>query len=63
MKQIGKTTDQSSYMIGRTNGNEESEIAAQLFGQEILSMRTREASERKRHANNRRYVTLIISIC
>lgn len=45
-------------MIGRLNGNEEPDITAQLFGQEILSLRAREALDRKRNSGNRRSISV-----
>ncbi|KAK0096543.1 hypothetical protein PV326_005199 [Microctonus aethiopoides] len=49
--QIGKTTDESSYMIGRFNTDNNSDVTVQLFGQEIINMRRKEEIE---HRNNRR---------
>ncbi|CAB0027921.1 unnamed protein product [Trichogramma brassicae] len=37
--QIGKTTDESSYMIGRFNTDNNSDVSNQLFGQEIINMK------------------------
>ncbi|XP_034936685.1 EH domain-binding protein 1 [Chelonus insularis] len=45
--QIGKTTDESSYMIGRFNTDDNSEVSVQLFGQEIINMRKKEQNEQK----------------
>lgn len=44
VKQIGKTTDESSYMIGRFN-SDNSDVAIELFGQEIMNLRKRENEE------------------
>ncbi|KAK0168995.1 hypothetical protein PV327_002749 [Microctonus hyperodae] len=49
--QIGKTTDESSYMIGRFNTDNNSDVTVQLFGQEIINMRRKEEID---HRNNRR---------
>lgn len=39
MQQIGKTSDESSYMIGRFNTDSDTDVTAQLFGQEIMNLR------------------------
>ncbi|KAK6619087.1 hypothetical protein RUM44_003469 [Polyplax serrata] len=44
VKQIGKTADESSYMIGRYNIYK-SDVAMELFGQEIMNLRKRESEE------------------
>lgn len=41
VQQIGKTTDESSYMIGRFNTDTETDVSVQLFGQEIINMRAK----------------------
>ncbi|CAG5101044.1 Similar to Ehbp1: EH domain-binding protein 1 (Mus musculus) [Cotesia congregata] len=45
--QIGKTADESSYMIGRFNTDNNSEVSVQLFGQEIINMRKKENIEQR----------------
>ncbi|XP_063980335.1 EH domain-binding protein 1 isoform X1 [Diachasmimorpha longicaudata] len=53
--QIGKTTDESSYMIGRFNTDNNSDVSVQLFGQEIINMRKKEQLEqRERRADSNR---------
>lgn len=56
VQQIGKTTDESSYMIGRFNTDTETDVTVQLFGQEIMNLRKREAAERRQKGStgNRR---------
>lgn len=39
VQQIGKTSDESSYMIGRFNTDSDTDVTAQLFGQEIMNLR------------------------
>ncbi|XP_012168513.1 EH domain-binding protein 1 isoform X4 [Bombus affinis] len=48
--QIGKTTDESSYMIGRFNTDNKSDVSVQLFGQEIINLRKKDQME---HKNNK----------
>ncbi|CAL7933761.1 unnamed protein product [Xylocopa violacea] len=48
--QIGKTTDESSYMIGRFNTDNNSDVSVQLFGQEIINLRKKDETD---HKNNR----------
>ncbi|XP_076639680.1 eps15 homology domain containing protein-binding protein 1 isoform X4 [Colletes latitarsis] len=48
--QIGKTTDESSYMIGRFNTDNNSDVSVQLFGQEIINLHKKEQME---HKNNK----------
>jgi hypothetical protein len=45
VQQIGKTTDESSYLIGRFNTDTDTEVSAQLFGQEIRNLRQQRESE------------------
>lgn len=47
VQQIGKTTDESSYMIGRFNTDTDTDVTVQLFGQEIMNLHKREAVERR----------------
>ncbi|XP_043280420.1 EH domain-binding protein 1 isoform X2 [Venturia canescens] len=45
--QIGKTTDESSYMIGRFNTDNNTDVSVQLFGQEIINLRKKEQAEQR----------------
>lgn len=62
--QIGKTTDESSYMIGRFNTDNNSDVSVQLFGQEIINLRKKDQMEYKNNKaeNNRRYIDCAINI-
>ncbi|XP_076388799.1 eps15 homology domain containing protein-binding protein 1 isoform X2 [Megachile rotundata] len=48
--QIGKTADESSYMIGRFNTDNNSDVSVQLFGQEIINLRKKDQLD---HKNNK----------
>lgn len=37
--QIGKTTDESNYVIGRFHTDKDTDVTMQLFGQEIINLR------------------------
>ncbi|XP_043800803.1 EH domain-binding protein 1 isoform X3 [Apis laboriosa] len=54
--QIGKTADESSYMIGRFNTDNNSDVSVQLFGQEIINLRKKDQMDYKNNKsdNNRR---------
>ncbi|XP_011707657.1 PREDICTED: EH domain-binding protein 1 isoform X4 [Wasmannia auropunctata] len=54
--QIGKTTDESSYMIGRFNTDNNTDVSVQLFGQEIINLRKKEQMDQKNNKaeSNRR---------
>lgn len=39
VQQIGKTTDESNYVIGRFNTDKDTDVTMQLFGQEIINLR------------------------
>lgn len=54
--QIGKTADESSYMIGRFNTDNNTDVSVQLFGQEIINLRKKEQFDQKNNKadNNRR---------
>lgn len=59
VQQIGKTTDESSYMIGRFSTDTDTDVTVQLFGQEIMNLRSkRESSEQKSNTNSWRYTIL-----
>ncbi|XP_071450234.1 EH domain-binding protein 1 isoform X2 [Hetaerina americana] len=45
VQQIGKTTDESSYMIGRFITDNDTDVTMQLFGQEIMNLRKRVPSQ------------------
>lgn len=47
VQQIGKTTDESSYMIGRFNSDTNTDITVQLFSQEIMNLRKRDFAPQK----------------
>ncbi|KAK3922498.1 EH domain-binding protein 1 [Frankliniella fusca] len=42
VQQIGKTANESSYMIGRFNSDTNTDITVQLFSQEILNLRKKD---------------------
>lgn len=55
VQQIGKTSDESSYMIGRFNTDTDTDVTHQLFGQEIINLRKAKqnqsnATEENKHA-------------
>ncbi|KMR03301.1 eh domain-binding protein 1 [Lasius niger] len=54
--QIGKTADESSYMIGRFNTDNNTDVSVQLFGQEIINLRKKEQIDQKNNKadSNRR---------
>ncbi|KAK7790995.1 hypothetical protein R5R35_011455 [Gryllus longicercus] len=56
VQQIGKTTDESSYMIGRFSTDTDTDVTVQLFGQEIMNLRKRDSSEARQRlgSSNRR---------
>lgn len=47
VQQIGKTTDESSYMIGRFNSDTNTDITVQLFSQEIMNLRKKDIAQLK----------------
>ncbi|KAL0273514.1 UNVERIFIED_CONTAM: hypothetical protein PYX00_006151 [Menopon gallinae] len=48
VKQIGKTANESSYMIGRFDSDPNSDVTVQLFGEEIRNLRKRDSWDRKK---------------
>ncbi|XP_076237255.1 eps15 homology domain containing protein-binding protein 1 isoform X2 [Calliopsis andreniformis] len=52
--QIGKTADESSYMIGRFNTDNNSDVSVQLFGQEIINLRKKDQVEHKNNKTDNR---------
>lgn len=55
VQQIGKTSDESSYMIGRFNTDTDTDVTHQLFGQEIMNLR--KAKQHQTTQNNQLYRT------
>lgn len=45
VQQIGKTSDESSYMIGRFSTDMDTDVTEQLFGQEIINFRKSKQSQ------------------
>lgn len=39
VQQIGKTTDESNYIIGNFHTDKDTDVTMQLFGQEIINLR------------------------
>ncbi|XP_026276335.1 EH domain-binding protein 1 isoform X1 [Frankliniella occidentalis] len=57
VQQIGKTANESSYMIGRFNSDTNTDITVQLFSQEILNLRKKDfvspkSSGRSNHSDS-----------
>ncbi|XP_012277261.1 EH domain-binding protein 1 isoform X2 [Orussus abietinus] len=52
--QIGKTTDESSYMIGRFNTDDNTDVSVQLFGQEIINLRKKEQTDQRNNKTDNR---------
>ncbi|XP_018320428.1 EH domain-binding protein 1 [Agrilus planipennis] len=74
VEQIGKTTDESSYKIGRFNTDSDTDVTMQLFGQEIINLRKakqqqankdveqkRESIEREDNTNNKDSKRIIVA--
>lgn len=47
VQQIGKTTDESSYMIGRYDTDSDTNISVKLFSQEIRNIHKKELIEKR----------------
>lgn len=48
--QIGKTTDESNYVIGRFHTDKDTDVTMQLFGQEIINLRkTKQMQQQQQH--------------
>lgn len=45
--QIGKTTDESNYVIGRFHTDKDTDVTMQLFGQEIINLRKTKQQQNK----------------
>lgn len=41
VQQIGKTSEESSYMVGRFHSDTDTDVTVQLFGQEIINLRNK----------------------
>lgn len=56
VQQIGRTTDESNYVIGKFNTDKDTDITKQVFGQEIINLRKskhgRKSTEREMNLAN-----------
>ncbi|XP_076263621.1 EH domain-binding protein 1-like isoform X1 [Rhynchophorus ferrugineus] len=57
VQQIGRTADESNYVIGKFNTDKDTDITKQVFGQEIINLRiskqNRKSTEREMNLANR----------
>ncbi|XP_030753930.1 EH domain-binding protein 1 isoform X3 [Sitophilus oryzae] len=57
VQQIGRTAEESNYVIGRFNTDKDTDITKQVFGQEIINLRiakqTRKSTEREMNIVNK----------
>lgn len=51
VQQIGKTVEESNYVIGKFNTDNESDITKQVFGQEILNLRKLKHTKKQENGN------------
>lgn len=49
--QIGKTTDESNYVIGRFHTDKDTDVTMQLFGQEIINLRKTKQQQHNKSLN------------
>lgn len=49
--QIGKTTDESNYVIGRFHTDKDTDVTMQLFGQEIINLRKTKQQQQLQQQN------------
>ncbi|KAJ8922190.1 hypothetical protein NQ315_004125 [Exocentrus adspersus] len=47
VQQIGKTSEESNYVIGKFNTDKDTDITKQVFGQEIINLRKAKQSKRR----------------
>ncbi|CAH1187752.1 unnamed protein product [Phyllotreta striolata] len=50
--QIGKTSEESNYIIGKFNTDKDTDITKQVFGQEILNLRKNKQNKKEIDLNN-----------
>lgn len=46
VQKIGRTADESNYVIGRFNTDKDTDVTMQLFGQEIINLRKSKVCKR-----------------
>lgn len=51
VQQIGKTAEESNYVIGKFNTDNESDITKQVFGQEIINLRKLKHTKKQENGN------------
>lgn len=54
--QIGKTTDESNYVIGRFHTDKDTDVTMQLFGQEIINLRKTKQQQQYNKSSNQEMV-------
>lgn len=45
VQQIGRTSEESNYVIGRFNTDNDTDVTMQLFGQEIINLRKQKQNQ------------------
>lgn len=48
VQQIGKTSEESNYIIGKFNTDKDTDITKQVFGQEIINLRKAKQNQQVR---------------
>lgn len=61
IQQIGKTTEESNYIIGRFNTDKDTDITKQVFGQEILNLRKTKQNKTKQENIKEKELNLVNS--
>lgn len=51
VQQIGKTADESNYIIGKFNTDNDTDITKQVFGQEIINLRKLKQTKKQENDN------------
>lgn len=51
VQQIGKTAEESNYVIGKFNTDNDTDITKQVFGQEIINLRKLKQTKKQENGN------------
>lgn len=62
VQQIGKTVEESNYVIGKFNTDNDTDITKQVFGQEIINLRKLKHNKKQENGNEVESISVVKNI-
>ncbi|XP_019869615.2 EH domain-binding protein 1-like protein 1 isoform X2 [Aethina tumida] len=59
VQQIGKTSEESNYVIGKFNTDKDTDITKQVFGQEIMNLRKAKQNQKSRESSKEKELNAV----